>query len=409
MLRALAAALGVAAAAGAKIAFFGDSGIGNDDPGDAWVDYLGVQHDPVYLVDGVECRNYAGEPCRLKSFANRVLARAREEGAELVVHTGDMDYESAPVAWSHFLDEHLRGMDFLAAMGNHDQDGWDGVEYLWSGSRGYKALLSESVPARASCYGEYGEDYACEYDGTLVVLSSIGVRASGEGANRDKAAFVRAALEKSDAPWKVCVWHMTMKDMQVSYKGDATGWEVYEACRANGAFIVISHAHIYSRSYEIGRFATEKWGNHKEDIVVSSWDGSTIRLRPNHTAVAVVGTGGFKNERMMHWRDHWATVYSTTCMEEATTCKRARYPDIFGVLVCDFKPLSTSAECRFVTSENGIVIDRFTLQREAEVGAAAGPPQSAPLPVSAELPKAKMNSYATATRSAASAPAPSPN
>ena len=47
---------------------------------------------------------------------------------------------------------------------------------------------------------------------------------------------------------KVCVWHMTMEEMQVSYKKSATGWEAYEACRMNGAFIVIAHSHVYARS-----------------------------------------------------------------------------------------------------------------------------------------------------------------
>jgi hypothetical protein len=56
----------------------------------------------------------------------------------------------------------------------------------------------------------------------------------GEGAlssTLTQARFIESALQRSNARWKVCVWHMTMHEMQTSYKGDATGWEVYEICR----------------------------------------------------------------------------------------------------------------------------------------------------------------------------------
>ena len=79
-------------------------------------------------MNGVDCLDFAGEPCALYSRARDVLSAAKDNGAELIVHAGDMDYESAPRMWRYFVDETIRnqGMDFLAVKGNHDADGWDG-------------------------------------------------------------------------------------------------------------------------------------------------------------------------------------------------------------------------------------------------------------------------------------------
>ena len=61
-----------------------------------------------------------------------------------IVHAGDLDYESAPKMWVEFVKETVRDIvEYIAAKGNHDADGWDGVRYLWSGSEGYQKLLEE--------------------------------------------------------------------------------------------------------------------------------------------------------------------------------------------------------------------------------------------------------------------------
>ena len=293
----------------------GDTGIWNDNPGDYCTDFYGNRRAPSYLVDCVDCRDFEDEPCRLYSRARDVVAGLIDNGVDLVVHAGDLDYESAPKMWRHFVDETIidQGVGYLAAKGNHDTDGFDDVEQLWSGPfytlvpirprsrgarrssrtflflpacvslrpslafdprrprlstptdaplpelrpdvgsrgklpsgpEGYAAMLSDTVPAGASCEGKYGEAMACEYGGVTIVLSAVGVDKGGESANRDHYAFIDDALRKSASRWKICAWHMTMANMQVSYKGDSVGWGAYEICRKHGAFIVTGHAHTY--------------------------------------------------------------------------------------------------------------------------------------------------------------------
>ena len=70
------------------------------------------------------------------------------------------------------------------------------------------------------------------------MLSSVGVERAGESANAAHYEYLDRKLRESKSWWKICVWHMTMGEMQVSYKGDSVGWGAYEICRKHGAFIV---------------------------------------------------------------------------------------------------------------------------------------------------------------------------
>ena len=120
---------------------------------------------------------------------------------------------------------------------------------------------------------------ACEYGGVTIVLSAVGVDQAGESANRDHYAFIDDALRKSASRWKICAWHMTMANMQVSYKGDSVGWGAYEICRKHGAFIVTGHAHTYSRTRELKRFGTKRWSHTSEDIQTNGPDDDVVHLR----------------------------------------------------------------------------------------------------------------------------------
>lgn len=351
-----------------RVAFVSDTGIGNDNPG-VWTDWQGNKQG-YYKLNGVNCLDFAGQPCGLYSRARDVLAAVKDNGAELIVHAGDMDYESAPRMWRYFVDETIRnrGMDFLAVKGNHDADGWDGVQNLWSGNPdGYAAQLKGTTPSRANCRGSYGEDMVCDYGPVTFVLSSVGVEEAGEGSdtNRRHYDFLERALSESKSKWKVCVWHMNMEDMQVSYKGDSTGWGAYEICRKHGAFIVTGHAHVYSRTKQMARFGTKQWSHTKKDLRVSGNDDNRIHLHPGEddgtSAVAVVGIGGYKNEAALRGGEHWAKVYSSSCLDSDPVCEQAPDAEKFGALLCDFpdNPSSSEAECWTVTTVRPGAPDRL--------------------------------------------------
>mgnify|MGYP001950676900 CR=1 FL=1 len=159
--------------------------------------------------------------------------------------------------------------------------------------------------------------------------SSDGVDAAGESANQGKYAFLEKALAESRSPFKVCVWHMNMENMQVSYKGDSTGWGAFEICRKHGAFVVNGHAHTYSRTKEMARFGEKKWSHTKEDLRVAEavrrgeQDANVVNLRRGEngsTATAVVGFGGYRNEPQLKQAPHWAKVYSSSCLSGDGAC-----------------------------------------------------------------------------------------
>ena len=218
------------------------------------------------------------------------------------MHAGDLDYESAP-RMRLFVDETVRGqgMDSVAAKGNHDADGWGRRKRVVDPDDGYAAqLLRPTQPG--NCYGAYGESLVCDYGAVTLVISSVGVDAAGESANQREVAFLERALSQSASRFKVCVWHMNQENMQVSYKGDSTGWGAFEICRKHGAFIVNGHAHTYSRTKEMVRFGERRWSHTAEDLRVAdavlagAQDENVVRLRSGEngsTAVAVVGFGGY--------------------------------------------------------------------------------------------------------------------
>lgn len=370
-----------------RIAFLSDSGTGHTDPAKPFVDYKGVTQNE-FLINGEPCVDYAGNYCLLESRAADVFAMVKRNNVDLIVHAGDLDYESAPVTMHNFLSEHLKGMDFLATKGNHDsncnegggdahgcrdndnKDSWQGG--LWDGREGYARYLMKHHPAAANCYGTYGTDYACDYKGIFIAFSSVGVEKPGEEANRGHAEFLRQALARSKAKWKICVWHMTMGAMQVSYKADATGWEVYEICREAGAFIVTGHAHAYSRSYEMKRFAGEQFNHHHRDLQIGNSDYGQITLRDGGdktgtTGVVVVGTGGYKNEPQMKTARHWAKIYAQKCKQKECFEADKDSASRFGALICDFDSDQNWANCQFkTTGRNDWGLDRFTLISKLE-------------------------------------------
>jgi len=79
---------------------------------------------------------------------------------------------------------------------------------------------------------------ALRSSGVTLVISSVGVERAGEAANAAHYEYLERKLSESTSRWKICVWHMTMGEMQVSYKGDSVGWGAYEICRKHGAFII---------------------------------------------------------------------------------------------------------------------------------------------------------------------------
>jgi hypothetical protein len=95
--------------------------------------------------------------------ARAVLQLIKAEGADLVLHQGDFDYEDDPDSWDALITSVL-GADFpyFASIGNHD------IEEFY-GSDGYQAKLKIRLKkgTGAHCDGDLGVKSACTFRGSV--------------------------------------------------------------------------------------------------------------------------------------------------------------------------------------------------------------------------------------------------
>lgn len=268
-----------------------------------------------------------------------VLRLIKAEGADLVLHQGDLYYRNDPDSWDNMITKAL-GVDFpyFAAIGNHDLGSW-------SGPNGYQAKLRARLRriSGARCDGEIGVKIACSYGGLFFIQSGIGTEPE-EPDNPGHVAFIRKQLAQTDAIWRVCSWHKNQSAMQVGKKHDEVGWGAYEACRKGGAIVATGHSHTYSRTHLMNDFETQ-------DIASTS---RTLEIAEGKSFAFVSGLGG-ASIRSQYEYEHgyepwWAAIYTST--QEAN----------FGVLFCTFfvDGIPNRARCYFKDIA-GNVPDRFEL------------------------------------------------
>jgi hypothetical protein len=264
-----------------------------------------------------------------------VLQLIRAEGADLVLHQGDLDYRNEPIRWDHLITDAL-GADFpyFVSVGNRDTQ-------AWYGPNGYQELLQARLNrvAEAKCSGDLGVQSACTFRGLFFVLSGIGT-ISSKADDKDHVAYIREQLAQTDAKWRICSWHINQESVQVVRKVEAFGWEPYEACREAGAIIATGHKHVYSRSYLMDNFETQSVASTSE----------TLTIEEGRTFAFVSGLGGHSISDMDQNGSWFAKVYSSKQGAD------------FGALFCTFfiNGDPNRASCYF-RDINGNVPDRFEL------------------------------------------------
>jgi len=290
-----------------------------------------------------------------------VLELIEKEDADMVLHQGDFDYTDNPDAWDKQITDVL-GDDFpyFASLGNHETNVL--LEYQ------QKLIERLAKISDASCTGDLGIKSSCTYQGLFFILSGAGTFYSDPNPFirdelsyilsrvgifvSDHDTFIRDELSSNNSEWRICSWHKNMEKMQVSYKRDATGWEVYEECRKGGAIIATGHPHTYSR--------TKTLVSIENQIIDNEWpDPNNVRVAYGSTFVFVSGLGGAPMRDQLRClpttypygcSDEWASIY--------TTAQGAN----FGALFCSFNVDNqpNKAHCYFKDID-GNVPDEFTI------------------------------------------------
>ncbi len=290
------------------------------------------------------------------STATAVLNVILNEGADMVMHQGDFDYSDDPDAWDAKITSVL-GPDFpyFASVGNHDDGSavWPAYQQKLTDRL---ALIDGAVCTFGS--GGIGVKQSCTYNGLFFVLSGVGTLESNH------ATYIQNEMANDNSIWRICSWHKNMNAMQLGTKGDSTGWEVYEECRAAGAIIATGHEHTYSR--------TRTLSSVQNQIVDPAWpDTNNVRVGEGSTFVFVAGLGGAgmrDQNRCLPFtfpygcNGEWASIY--------TTDQNSKH----GALFCSFNVggQANKAHCYFKDID-GNIPDQFDVTSFNSVPAGSPP------------------------------------
>jgi len=284
----------------------------------------------------------------IKPTSIAVLNLIKDEGAQMVLHQGDLYYEIDyrdtvdPDAWEKMVSDVL-GDDFpyFVTIGGHDVDAWD--EYQ---QKTYDRLKKNPD---AKCTGDLGIKSFCTYKG----LYFIQVSPSFEFYEKlDHSSFIENQLNNNDHLWRVCSWQGNMHAMQIGGKEDSTGWEVYENCKNHGAIIATAEEHSYHR--------TKTLVDIENQIVDPEWsEPDKLKVGDDSTFVFVSGLGGHSirdQERCL------PTSYPYGCNGEWASVYTQDQDANFGALFCTFNVggQPNKAYCYFKNID-GRIVDAFTI------------------------------------------------
>ncbi len=285
----------------------------------------------------------------INANAKAVLQLIKDEGAELVLHMGDLGYgdESSSqrvIDWDNQINNIL-GVNFpyIATIGNHDVTSWSG----------YRQKLTErlSRTSTVSCTGDYGVKSSCYYKGLFFILSGVGTMGTGH------TQYIQQELTRDNSIWSICSWHKNQQAMQIGGKTDEVGWEAYEECRKGGAIIATAHEHSYSR--------TKNLINTQLQTVDPVWNSSnSTRVALGSTFAFVSGLGGSSIRPQLRCLP---TNYPYGCNNEWASIYTSNQGANFGALFCTFNIGNDpkKGECYF-KDISGRIPDRFTIVSELQ-------------------------------------------
>jgi len=268
-----------------------------------------------------------------------VLNLIKDEGAQMVLHQGDLDYLDDPDAWDKMISDVL-GDDFpyFGTIGQHDSLKWN--EYQ---QKLYDRLKKNPD---VNCIGDLGVKSSCSYKGLLFIQAGPALKGSGH------SSFIENQLNNNDHIWRICSWAATMHHMQLGQKEDKVGWEVYENCKNGAAIIATAHEHSYSR--------TKTLIDIENQIVDSEWsEPNKLRVKEGSTFVFVSGLGGHSirdQERCL------PVSYPYGCNGEWASIYTSDQDAFYGALFCTFNAggQPNKAYCYFKDID-GRIIDEFTV------------------------------------------------
>ncbi|MDZ7291796.1 MAG: T9SS type A sorting domain-containing protein [candidate division KSB1 bacterium] len=259
-----------------------------------------------------------------------VFQMIKSEGAQAVVHGGDLCVKDGGVAvWDAMITDILGvNFPFFAAIGDDDGDFWDGAHGI------QQYLMNRLNRIGIAWDGNLGIKSSLRYKGIFIMLLSPGIRDSGHDL------YIREKLAAEKSIWRICSWHKVMRLMQVADKPDGTGWGVYEEARLGGAMTFTGHAHTYTRTHLLSSMM-------HQTIASTS---NTLHIENGKSFVAVSGLAGEGRAAQQLSGDWWAKIYTKT--------QNAEYGALFAIFNVEGMPNKAKFYFKNIKGE---IIDSFTV------------------------------------------------
>ena len=284
--------------------------------------------------------------------AKAVLNLIQSEGADVVVHSGDMTYSNNPAAFEAHVNSILgANYPYFWSAGNHDSP-------TWNGSNGFQ-VLGEARMNRLGIpwTGQLGVSSSFTYQGIFFVASApseLGVSTTAAGNH------IRNSLAGNDAVWSIAYWHKNQTLMQIGGKGNEAGWSVYEESRKGGAIAATGHEHSYSRTHEMSNMQNQGFTTPPANntITLKKDDVATSAIDEGRTFAFVNGLGGQGIRVAQSGRQNnpwWASTYYNG--------NGGQFAALFG----EFNYNGDATLARFYYKDiDGVVVDEFFVRSEVE-------------------------------------------
>ncbi len=341
----------------------------------------------------------------LNRASERVLALVAQEGADVVLHPGDIDYTGRLDLWQGQVSAALgpRFPYFYSAGNYENKDTPRRKNVAW---QRYVAHRRQRLrDAGAVCVHESadGAQVACHWRGVSFVLSNL---SNLKARVASDLQFVRTSLSRLRAGfprtrWTFCLWHAPFHLMQVSFRTPPSVLRseqlerAYEACRKDGAVVVSGHEHYYLRTHLVESFVQPYLFRRPE---AAAEQVPTLALRPGASFAVVSGLGGHSlsvpSLDAFSAGEHLAVCHPHHMLTRVDPGGKLVFPELsgavptsssvlegrvdahgypFGALFCDLPLAQTSpdefrAACYFKTVDN-VVVDRFDMTSELVAGA----------------------------------------
>ena len=185
------------------------------------------------------------------------LTLIKNEGANMVLHQGDLDYAGDADGFFAKIDAILgRIFPYLVSIGNHDTSNWN------TGCRdsdGCYAQFLKNRMARLGIAPDHPDLNDQMYSITYRGLKMVFVGEQWWRGDTTYAPYIQSQFAADAHIWKICSWHKNQNAMQLGSKGDEMGWGVYETCKNHGAIIATGHEHSYERTKTLSKTQDRPW------------------------------------------------------------------------------------------------------------------------------------------------------